>query len=350
MSHRIARVAVCLPQVPFIRGGAEILADALTEQLRERGLEADLVTVPFVWQPNDDLLANALTWRMLDLTHADGQPIDAVIGTKFPSYLVRHPRKVIWLFHQFRQAYDMHGTPFAQFGDDAAGDAMRRTIAEMDERAFAESRGVFTISANVSARLEHHNGVASTTLPPPPQNLDLEWRADDGYVLSVGRLNRSKRLDLLIEALALAPGATAVIVGDGPDRERLKKLARTSGVAERVEFRGRVSEEALADAYGRARCVFYGPFDEDYGFVPLEALRAEKPVLSTTDAGGALEHVVDGRTGIVREPSAEALAQGLQTLNRDPGGARRLGAEGRRHVEGITWDAVIDPLLEAMRN
>lgn len=346
MSRR-RRVAVCLPQVPFEHGGAEILAATLVERLRARDLDADLVTVPYIWNPNRDLLANAVMWRTLDLTSANGRPIDALIATKFPSYLARHPRKVVWLFHQFRQAYDMHGTEFAQFGDDPEGLAMRDSIAAMDARGLGEARALFSISQNVADRLRRFNGLEATSLPPPPQRLDLAWIADDGEILSVGRLDRAKRVDLLIAALAHAPEARAVIVGGGPDEERLREAARRAGVADRVDFRGRVDEAALAEAYGRARAVFYAPFDEDYGFVPLEAHLAGKPVITTLDAGGALENVVDGESGIVCAPEPAAIAAAIAALAADPERARTMGAAGQARARLIDWDAVIDRLLAA---
>ena len=89
------RIAVCRPQVPFVYGGAELVADQLAAQLRVRGHEADVVTVPFKWYPGTRVLDQAFLWRLLDLTEADGHPIELVIATKFPSYGVRHPNKVI---------------------------------------------------------------------------------------------------------------------------------------------------------------------------------------------------------------------------------------------------------------
>ena len=100
------RIAVCAPQVPFERGGAEIFADDLVAELRARDHDAELVTVPFKWYPGERVLTQAFLWRLLDLEEANGRPVDAVIATKFPSYAVRHPRKVVWLFHQHRGAYD----------------------------------------------------------------------------------------------------------------------------------------------------------------------------------------------------------------------------------------------------
>jgi len=127
------RIAVCSPQVPFARGGAEIVAERLTQELSARGHEADLVTVPFKWYPGATVLTNAALWRMLDLTEVDGRPVDLVIATKFPSYAVKHPNKVVWLVHQFRQAYDLDRTDLGQFGetpeDRATVRAMRSSAA-----------------------------------------------------------------------------------------------------------------------------------------------------------------------------------------------------------------------------
>src|SRR4026209_2395197 len=108
------RIAVCAPQVPFVRGGAEIVADDLVRELRARDHEADLVTVPFKWYPGERVLSQAFLWRLVDLEEANGRPIELSIATKFPSYLVRHRQKVVWLVHQFRQAYDYDGTALGQ--------------------------------------------------------------------------------------------------------------------------------------------------------------------------------------------------------------------------------------------
>ena len=346
MSPRL-RVAVCAPQVPFERGGAEILTDSLVAALHERGHDADLVTIPFKWYPSVTLLEGALSWRMLDLTEANGRAVDVVIPTRFPAYLVRHPRKVVWLFHQFRQAYDLHGTDHAQFRDDPEGLAMLEAIRRMDALALGEARALFSISKNVSGRLRRHNGLEAEVLAPPPQRLNLEWRGDDGYLLSVGRLDRAKRIDLLLRALAVAPAARAVIVGDGPERGRLEEIAAEEGVGERVEFRGRVDEAALADLYGRCRAVVYTPHDEDYGFVPLEAHLAGKAVVTTSDGGGALEAVRHEENGLVAEPDPEALGAALSRLLGDPELARRLGAAGQTSASPLDWGTIVERLLAA---
>ena len=123
-------------------------------------------------------------------------------------------------------------------------------------------------------------------MPHPPQ--ELAFRCDEygDFVLSVGRLDRAKRIDLLLEAAA-APRY------EGRDRRRRARPRAARGARERrrPRFAGRVSEDELADLYARCLAVFYAPVDEDFGMVPYEAFLAEKPVVTTTDAGGPLEVV-----------------------------------------------------------
>ena len=101
------KVAVLHAQVPFVRGGAELLVENLTKQLKIRGFDAEIVSLPFKWYPNNTLLDSYLAWHMLDLTESNGQKIDLVIATKVPTFMIQHPNKVVWLMHQFRTAYDL---------------------------------------------------------------------------------------------------------------------------------------------------------------------------------------------------------------------------------------------------
>jgi len=339
------RIAVCSPQVPFARGGAEIVAERLTQELSARGHEADLVTVPFKWYPGATVLTNAALWRMLDLTEVDGRPVDLVIATKFPSYAVKHPNKVVWLVHQFRQAYDLDRTDLGQFGETPEDRATVRAIHRLDRVALGEARKLAAISRNVADRVQRTLGLEAEVILPPPQG--LEFRCDEygDFVLSVNRLDRAKRIDLLLEAAAADESIRCVIAGDGPDRERLERLAASRGLDGRAVFAGRVDEPALADLYARCRGVYYAPVDEDYGLVPYEAFMASKPVVTTRDAGGPLDVVHDRQTGLVIEPRADELARACRYLLEHDDDARAWGTAGRAIAETVTWDAVVDRLL-----
>ncbi len=339
------RIAVCSPQVPFAHGGAEVLAEQLTDELRTRGHEAALVTVPFKWYPGERVLTQAFLWRLVDLEETDGRPVDLVIATKFPSYVVRHPNKVVWLVHQFRQAYDLDRTDLGQFGEDSEARALRRAVHRLDRIALGEARRLCSISRNVSERLERSLGLEAEVVLPPPQRLDFHCDGYEDFLLSVGRLDRAKRVDLLLDALAAEPALNVVIAGEGPDRGRLEELARRHGLDGRVTFAGRVGDAELADLYARCLAVYYAPIDEDYGMVPYEAFLSEKPVVTTADAGGPLDVVADRRTGLVVEPRAESVAEACRWLTEHRDDARAWGQAGKTVAELVTWDHAIERLL-----
>jgi glycosyltransferase involved in cell wall biosynthesis len=298
------RILICAIQVPFARGGAELLVEGLRDALRARGHTVDVVNLPFAWQPHELIGRSALAWRLLDLTSVNDVLVDQVICTKFPSYAVRHPRKVVWLVHQHRQAYDWYGTPFSDFANTTEDRAVRDMLLRMDRATLGEAQRLFAISRNVSARLRRFNGLDSQPLYPPSRYAgQLRAGPYGGYILSDARLDAAKRLDLLLHALAQARmPMRCIFISIGPERERLERLARELGLGERVQFCGYVPDAELIDLYAGARAVYYAPFDEDYGFTTVQALAAARPVLTTEDAGGVLEFVEDGVNGFVVAP------------------------------------------------
>jgi glycosyltransferase involved in cell wall biosynthesis len=334
------RVAVCRPQVPFVRGGIEIFADRLVEELRSRGMEAEIVSIPFRTWPNDRLATSTMMWRLVDFAADMEMPPDVVITTKFPSYLIRHPNKVVWLVHQLRQAYELHGTELGQFSDSPEDRSIRQGIHDLDRVSLGEAQKLFATSRNVAERLQRSTGFIAEVLPHPPQELAYRCDGYGDFVLCVGRLDTTKRVELLLNAAALDPAIEVVVAGEGPDRERLEELANG-----RVRFTGHVSEQELADLYATCRAVFYAPLDEDFGMVPYEAFRAAKPVVTTSDAGGPLEVVADGRNGRVVEPDPRSVAAALRELLADEATARSLGAAGHEAAATVTWDNAIERLL-----
>src|SRR5512136_741654 len=198
------RILVCSTQVPFVRGGAELLVEGLVQALREHGHAVEVVQLPFSWSPDKTaIVKGCLAWRLLDLERAGEQPVDQVICTKFPSYTVRHPHKIIWLVHQHRQAYDWYGTSYSDFGYREEDREVRQVIQRIDRRCLGEAHRIYTISQNVSRRLAHYNALRSTPLYPPSRYREQLHPGPYGeYVLYMGRLDRAKRVDLLIAALA----------------------------------------------------------------------------------------------------------------------------------------------------
>jgi glycosyltransferase involved in cell wall biosynthesis len=268
-----------------------------------------------------------------------------VVATKFPSYLVRHPEKRVWLVHQFRQAYELDRTDLGQFGESAEDRAIRRQVQELDRVGLGEASRLFATSQNVAGRLERSTGLAAEVLPHPPQELAYRDDGPGDFVLSVGRLDRSKRIDMLIAAAVEEQSLQVVIAGDGPDRPRLEQLIRDGGLAGRVRLVGRVSPEELADLYASCFATFYAPVDEDFGMGPYESFLSGKPVISATDAGGPLEVVHDGSTGRVVDPDGGEVAAAAVWLRAHPDEARAFGRAGHAIAAEVTWDRAIGRLL-----
>jgi len=342
------RVLVLGVQSPFAQGGAERHVRRLTDELRARGVEADLVTMPLVERERFDLVRSAALWRSLDVREAGGKPVDAVIATRFPSYAVRHPNKVVWLIHQYRQAYDQFGTEFSDLTSAPEDRRLREVIAEIDRVGLTEARRVFANSRTVAARLARFNGIASEPLYHPPP-LAGRHRSGPlgGYVLWVGRLEGWKRPGLLLEALAHAPDARAVFVGTGPEEERLRARAKELGLDARVRFAGAVDDDELLALYAGARIVAVTASGEDLGYVPLEAFLSARPVLTTEDAGGPLEFVRDGETGVVVAPRADAIGVALRLAWPREDALRQMGLAGQRRAAQLSWDEPVARLLAA---
>lgn len=346
MNTDIKRIVVAEAQVPFVRGGAELHVDALIEQLRARRFEVEKVAIPFRPQPKSELLAQAAAWRLLDLSSSNGQPIDLLIATRFPTYFARHPRKVAWVIHQHRAAYELCGGPYSDFEHTEGDVGLRKRLVELDARMLGECRHVFANAQNTANRLAKFNGVHARALYHPPA---LAGRLHPGpfrdYLLVVGRLEPVKRIELAILSLAGLPRLRLVIVGEGSQRRALEATARDAGVGDRVTFAGNVSGDDLVRLYSEALAVIYTPYDEDFGYVTLEAFLSGKPVVTATDSGGTLEFVTNGENGFVCDPTPDSLIAALAQLTADPGIARRLGDAGRRRAQGVTWDGVLEQLL-----
>jgi glycosyltransferase involved in cell wall biosynthesis len=343
----LPRILVCEAQVPFVRGGAESLVRELVAQLRLHGYETELVSVPFKWYPLEELFSHAAAWRLLDLAESTGRPVDLVIATKFPTYFARHPNKVTWLVHQYRAAYELAGTIFSEFQHREMDVAARERLLELDTTMLAESRAIYTIAKTVTHRLRRYNGVPSETLYHPPRLARrLRGGPSGDYVLSVGRLESVKRVDLAIRAIAMVPGSLKLaIAGTGTQFHVFEALAESLGVADRVQFLGEVDDDTLIELYAGATAIVYPPYDEDFGYVTLESFLAHKPVITTTDAGEPTEFVRDGVNGLVVEPTGEALGAAIATLADDRARATALGESGYDLARTITWDGVIERLV-----
>ncbi|MEW5984923.1 MAG: glycosyltransferase family 4 protein [Acidobacteriota bacterium] len=345
----VRTVLVCEAQVPFVQGGAESHVRELVAHLRGHGYQTELVSVPFKWYPKDEILAHAAAWRLLDLSESNGTVVDLVVATKFPTYFARHQNKVAWLIHQYRAAYELCGTEYSDFQHTDEDVGLRRRLIALDTEMLGECRRLYTNAANTARRLARYNGLQAEPLYHPPR---LASRLHGGpygdYVLSVGRLETVKRVDLAIRAVAeTPPPLRLVVVGDGTQRENLARLVAERSLGDRVHFAGTVDDDTLLDLYAGALGVVYAPFDEDYGYVTLEAFLARKPVITASDSGGTLEFVQHAVNGFVCPPEPDALGGVLSDLAASQQRAASLGEAGYERARLVTWDGVVERLVGA---
>ena len=342
------KVAVVSNCVPFVSGGAEHLAEALRRKLVEYGHSAIAVSIPFRWHPPQSILESLLACRLLRLSNTD-----LMIGLKFPAYYLPHPNKVLWLLHQFRQAYDLWGTPYQDLPSTKEGERVREAVIRADNLYLREARTIYTNSEVTSERLRKFNGIPSEVLYPPLLKSDHLRHTEYGdYVFYPSRITRGKRQYLLVEAARHLRSNTRVVIAGQPETPADLDLLERTIASHRLESRVTVmphfiSEEKKAELFAGALACVYTPYDEDsYGYVTLEACHCRKPTITCTDSGGTSLLVVDGVTGRQVEPSPESIAEVIDDLAANRQLARDWGEAAYEQMVrlGIHWDNVIAKL------
>jgi glycosyltransferase involved in cell wall biosynthesis len=347
------RIAVLHPQTAFTRGGAELHTDALVRALRGSGHEAEEVTIAGKWYPATELAHQMAVWRSFDISESNGLKVDAVIALKFPAYLTPHERKIVWLIHQHRSAYELWDHPdFADLSRQDEGPIVRTLVWNADRLGLGEAKRIFTNSRNVAERLwgslrlkgevlYHRSPATEALLARDPDELG-------DYLFYPSRLEILKRQSLAIDAMRhVRTPVKLVLVGRGPDERSLRERIGAHGLEERIRLEVGVSDARLHELYRGALGVFFGAYDEDYGYVTIEAFAAARPVVTLTDSGGPLEFVRDAETGLVSTPSPKAIAEAFDRLWSDREAAVAWGLAGHRLVRETVpeWPEVVDRLL-----
>ena len=185
------------------------------------------------------------------------------------------------------------------------------------------------ISREIQARIRRHYDRDSAIIHPP---VDIDRfqpaSTQDDYYLIVSRLIPYKRLDLAVSAFNQL-GLPLVVAGDGRDRDALEALAGPT-----VTFLGRVPDEDLPDLYARCR-AFILPGVEDFSIAPVQAQASGRPVIAY-GAGGALDTVVEGETGVFfREPAPESLAAAVRAFDTSTIDAHACCANAERFATSV---------------
>lgn len=343
------RIVVVTSTVPFVHGGHIVIAKNLVNALRDQGYEADIFFTPqnkFGKQLHA-YIANFLT----DLSEDGmGRRIDQVITLRFPSYAVRNPNNVLWLNHRMREYDDL----WEEFKKKLSWkgkikEGLRRAIiSRIDHYLLTHNvKKIFSISETIRERLIKWSGIDSEVLYPPAPKRSYRTDSYQNFIFTVSRLYPLKRIDLLVRAFKFVKNKDfkAFIGGEGQDEERIKRIINDLNLNDRVFLLGRLNFEELVDYYSKARCVFFAPYKEDFGFITMEAFSSRKPVITCTDSGGPMEIVKDKISGFVVEPDPEKIAEKIDILAENRKLAEEMGEKGFESIKDITWEKIVKKLV-----
>jgi glycosyltransferase involved in cell wall biosynthesis len=219
--------------------------------------------------------------------------------------------KVVYCYNPPRWVYqqDQYLRPGPSLARVAAPLA-RRPLAALDRKAAATAVTYLTSSSVVADRIRSAYRVDATVLPPPPAITPSTTvptavpGIDPGYLLVVSRLLPYKNLDAIVHAMALMKGERLVLVGEGPERDRLASQAGTN-----VAFLGRRTDAELAWLYTNASALVAAS-REDFGLTPLEAAGFGTPSL-VLRWGGFLDTMTDATAEFFEQPSPEAIERAV---------------------------------------
>lgn len=381
------KIAVVGPSpVPFTIGGAENLMWGLCDSINQyTEHQAELIKVPVKELSFWDLVDSYYSFYKLDLSH-----FDMVITSKYPSWMVQHDNSVCYMMHTLRGLYDTYhlmGQPedvkkgcgpvdeLLQFMErneyPEALDVffeklyslkdneqipeeyfafpapfIRKIVRYMDSCALKQDgvKKFAAISDTVKKRTDYFpQGVDVQTIYPPTTLKDCSF-GEYKYVFMISRLDAPKRIDMLIKAMKYVKSDVQLLIaGTGPERQRLQTMAKDD---KRIKFLGFVRDEEVEQYYANSLVIPYFPYDEDYGYITIEAMLHKKPVITTIDAGGPTEFVKNDETGYVVELDEKQIAEKIDYLAERPEEAKRLGENGYQLVKEITWEKATKALLD----
>lgn len=345
------KICITTVQAPFVAGGAELLAQNLKIALVRHGHEAEIVTIPFMDSPIDYIENHIVASRLFDLTNSWAGKIDLCIGLKFPAYYIPHDNKICWVLHQHRAAYELFNTEFSNIKDTPEGRHIRDVVTRADKNYLSEAQRIYTISQNVTTRMSSYIGLSSVPLYHPCPDMNKFYAGDYGdYILMPSRINITKRQLLAVEAMALTKSPVKLcIVGKADndyEKQRLLKLIKEKKLGDKIKYLDFVSQKEKFKLYSNARAVLFIPWDEDYGYITLEAMAASKAVITANDSGGPLEFVESGRNGLVAEPTPASLAAAMDEIFMSKTMPRHFGEKSRELLveKNINWTHVVKEL------
>lgn len=288
----------------------------------------------------------------------------------WPMHLVDlHP--MLWVAHEpFRALHDLRfehsleGSPLAgrrsihvypKFSyDDLDATRYEAVLGAIDavDRAVAPDRIVANSRQTARAVAAVYDRPVDDVVYPGVEVADFpDLPTDPNLFATIGQLWSHKRIQLLIEAIALTDETQLLVIGSGPERERLEAMAERLGVADRVFFLCGLTNRELALVLARTCAFLFAAIREPFGIVVLEAMAAGKPVIAVQ--GGGYAEICTTASAFLVPPYPAAFAQQMAFLQDHPERARAMGEAGRAIARRYTWDRTAGELeallLEAWR-
>lgn len=335
-------------RVPFVRGGAEALEKGLIKALRDAGHEVDTIRILDNWSRHEYILKMILEARLIDIETLPLKP-DRVIAIKFPSYYIKHNNKLVWFLHHYRQFYDLWDSPYSPPKEDFLL-ALRDIIIKSDTSMLQESR-VFALSKTVATRLKIYNQIESEVLYPPLENKDVfKCKEYENFVFFPSRLSAIKRHELAINAMKYTKTPIKLIIAGRVEDinyfEKIKRMIDEKNLSSKIKLLTDITQEELVDLYSKCLSVLFPTYDEDYGYITLEAMYSQKAVITCTDSGGPTEFIESSINGFIVEPNPQAIADCLDFIYNNKEMAIRMGKSGYEKVItlNISWEKVVEKL------
>ena len=342
------KVVVATSDVPFVEGGHLIIARELTRAINEYGYKAELILTP---QNRFSRVFHAyIATRFIDVQEDGvGEKIDKLISFKYPSYALKHPEHIVWINHRMREYYDLWENFYAKLGRRAKiKERIKKfLIHKIDNYLLKKVKKIYSQSENIKKRLEKWGKIKSSVLYPPPPKRNYKTEDYKNTIFTVSRLVKHKRVDLIIKALKYVKNKEIklIIAGEGPELNNLMRYVKESGLEKRVSFLGRISDDQLIKNYAECGAVFYSPYNEDYGFVTVEAFTSGKAVITTNDSGGVYEIISKSKGGIYTKNDPQTLGEKIDDLFSDKNKLIALGETGKQWVSSLTWEKTVETLI-----
>lgn len=347
------KVAITTVQAPFVSGGAELHAHNLKKAFIQAGHEAEIVTIPFMDTPISCIEDHVIASRLFDLTNSWSGRIDLNVALKFPAYYIPHPNKIVWALHQHRAAYELFNTEYSNLKDTVEGRYIRSIVQNADNLYLNEANRIYANSENVAKRMRKYNHIESQALYHPCPDMEKFCCTDyENYILMPSRINITKRQMLALEAMSYTKSDVQLyIVGKADnviEKDKMLNFIKNHKLQKKVKYFDYVTQEKKFELYAKAKAVLYIPFDEDYGYVTLEAMASSKAVITAKDSGGPLEFVEDYKNGLIAAPDAKEIARKIDELAQSEVMAQELGAKSKKRLNdrNITWNNVVKELTK----